>query len=81
MTEIRLVCLTKMVVGVLAYQWAVEVVSPFVVGLVAGGKGGVVVMMMVGLPTWAESVYAILRIINGTCCCPRGPWLHQFTGA
>ena len=26
----------------------VEVVSPFAVGLVAGGKGGVVVMMMVG---------------------------------
>ena len=52
MTEIRPYRVTKMVVGVLA-RWCKEVgVSPFAVDvflLVVGGKGGVVMMMLVGL--------------------------------
>ena len=40
----------------MAYQWAVVGVSPFRGGVVVGGKGGAMMMVLVGLPTWAESI-------------------------
>ena len=75
MTENRLHCMKK-VVGVLAYQWAVVGVSPFWGGAVVGGKGGVVVMMMVGARgrSLREPPFVVIAVHRS------GSTLPQFTG-
>ena len=56
----------------------VEVVSPFAVGLVAGGKGGVVVMMMVWGP--GGPVYALRLSSLTTALCYPTPVHRRVTG-
>ena len=82
MTDIRPLCILKMVVGVLACWWVLEV-SPFAVAkfllevAVVGGKGGVMMMLMWWGP--GGPVYA-LRFIVVVAVHSRCTTLPQFTG-